>query len=93
MKNKRFHHFHSVSKILDSHTCAASVMNIEKYCDLLSRLGQEFADRFRDFVEREPCVTFSANPFMDVDISDILGKMAEPFCVDPVDMEMEVIDL
>lgn len=30
---------------------------------------------------------------MDVDIREISGWMAEPFCVDPVDMEIEVINL
>ena len=42
VKSKRFQHFPSVSKMLDSHTGAASVLNVAKYCDLLSRLGQEF---------------------------------------------------
>ncbi|KAK0142715.1 General transcription factor II-I repeat domain-containing protein 2A [Merluccius polli] len=93
VKNKRFQHFPSVSKMLESHTGAVSVLNVSKYCDLLSRLGQEFADRFSDFEKLEPCVTFMANPFMDVDISEISGQMAELFCVDPVEMEMEVINL
>ena len=93
VKNKRFQHFPSVSKMLESHTGAASVLNVFKYCDLLSRLGQEFADRFSDFEKLEPCVTFMANPFMDVDISEISGQMAELFCLDPVEMEIEVINL
>lgn len=30
-----------------------------------------------------PCVTFMANPFMDVDISKISEQIAEPFCLLP----------
>ncbi|KAM3599085.1 uncharacterized protein V6R79_026136 [Siganus canaliculatus] len=77
--------------MLESHTGGASALNVSKYCDLLSRLGQEFADRFSDFERLEPCVTFMANPFMDVDTSEISGQMAELFCIDPVEMEMEVV--
>ena len=79
LKNKRFQHFPSVSKML------------EKYFDLLSKLGQEVADRFSDFDKFEPCVTFVANPFMTVDIGEISGQMAELFCINPV--KMEVINL
>lgn len=79
--------------MFESHTGAASVLNVSKYCDLLSRLGQEFADRFSDFERLEPCVTFMANPLMDVDTSEISGQMAELFCVDPVEMEIEVVTL
>ena len=60
VKNKRFQHFPSVSKMLESHTGGASAKNVSKYCDLLYRLGQEFADRFSDFERFEPCVTFMA---------------------------------
>lgn len=90
---KRFQHFPSISKVLETHADAQSVLNTGKYCDLLIRLGQEFADRFRDFERLEPCVTFIANPFMDVDISEISGKMAELFCVNPVEIELELLNL
>ena len=70
-----------------------SVLNVSEYCGLLSRLGQEFADRLSDFEKLEHCVTFMANPFIDVDISEISGRMAELLCVDPVEMEIEVINL
>lgn len=93
VKNKKFQHFPSVSKMLESYTGAASVLNVSKYGDLLSRLGQEFADRISDFERLEPCVTFMANPFMDVDTSEISGQMAELFCVDHVEMEIEVVTL
>ncbi len=90
---KRFQHFPSVSKVLETHAGAAGALNTEKYCDLLIKLGQEFADRFRDFEKLEPCVTFIANSIVDVDINEISGQMAELFCVDPVEMEMELLNL
>lgn len=51
----------------------------------MSRLGQEFADRFSDSERLEPCVTFMANP---LDTSEI-----SVFCVDLVEMEIEVVTL
>jgi len=79
VKSKRFQNFLSVSTMLDSHTGAASILNVSKYCDLLSRLGQEFADRFSDSEKLEPCVTFMATPFMIVD-KEISGQMAAFLC-------------
>lgn len=38
-------------------------------------------------------MTFMANPFMDVDTSEISGQMAELFCVDRVEMEIAVVTL
>lgn len=93
VKNKRFQHFPSVLKMLESHTGAAKVLNVSKYCDLLSRLGQGFANRFSDFEKLEPCVTFMDNTFMNVDISEISGQVTEHFCVESVEMEIEVIYL
>ena len=84
VRNQNFQHFPSVSNMCETHKGATSVLNVSKYCDLLARLGQEFSDRFGDFDKVEPCVTFMANPFMDVDISGLSGQMAELFCVDPV---------
>ena len=69
VKNERFHYFLQISKMLESH--AANVLNAHKYCDLLSKLGHEFADRFSDFEKLEPCVTFEANPFMTLDLGEI----------------------
>lgn len=48
-----------------SHRCSQRFPGFQ----VLSRLEQEFARRFRDF--EKTCVTFTANPFMDVDISEI----------------------
>lgn len=79
--------------MLESHVGAAGVLNISKYFDHLTRPWQEFADRFTDFDKLEHCVKFMANPFMYVDISEISGQMPELFCVDPVEMLIEVINL
>lgn len=93
VRNQTLQHFPSVSKMCETHTGATSVLNVSKYCDLLARLGQEFSDRFGDFDKVEPCVTFIANPFMDVDISELSGQMAELFCVDPRETEIEIINI
>lgn len=93
VKNKRLQHFPSVKMVLQSHAGAADVLDVDKYCDLLSRLGQEFEDRFNDFDQLEPCVAFIANPFKEVDVSDISERMAELFSVDLLEMEMEIIAL
>lgn len=79
--------------MLESHVGAAGVLNVSKYFDHLSRPWQEFADRFTDFDKLEHRVKFMANPFMDLDISEISGQMPELFCVDPVEMVTEVINL
>ncbi|CAB4064544.1 ICK [Lepeophtheirus salmonis] len=52
--------------MLDSHARADFVLNFNKYCDLISKLGQEFEDRFNDFDKLDPCVAFIANPFMEL---------------------------
>ena len=86
LKAKRFQHFPSVANVLETHAGAADALNTDTFCDLLIKLGLEFADRFRGFQKLEPCVTFIANPFMDVNISEISGQMAKLFCIDPVEM-------
>lgn len=75
--------------MLESHAGTADVFNVQKYCDLLSKLGQEFADRFSDFEKLEPCVTVIANPFMKEDMGEMSGHLfcsLELFCVNPVEM-------
>ncbi|KAK0152831.1 General transcription factor II-I repeat domain-containing protein 2B [Merluccius polli] len=84
VKNKRLQPFPSVVKMLESH--AVDVLVGHKYSDL-SKLGQEFEDKFNDFDKLEPCVAFIANTFMEVDIGEISEQMAELFSVNPVEME------
>lgn len=93
VKNKRLQHFPSVSKVLENHAGAAHVLDVDKYCDLLSKLGQEFKNRFKDFDKLEPCVAFIANPLKEVDISAVSEQIAELLSVDPVELEMEIINL
>ncbi len=86
LKKNRLQHFPSVLKMIESHTSAPEVFDLLKYCDLLSRLGQEFEERFGDFEKM-------ANPFMELDIDNISKQMAELFDVSALEMEMEVINL
>lgn len=80
VKKRKMQHFPSVHKKLEENVAASGAMDIQKYIDLLTRLGQEFEDRFTDFVSLEPCVTFISNTFIDVDISEISEQMGEVFC-------------
>ncbi|CAM4607670.1 unnamed protein product [Leuciscus chuanchicus] len=68
-----------VLKMLESHADTPEVFDVHKYCDLLSRLGQEFEGRFSDFEKLEPCVAFIANPFTEMDIDNISKQIAELF--------------
>uniref|UniRef100_A0AAQ5Y107 HAT C-terminal dimerisation domain-containing protein n=1 Tax=Amphiprion ocellaris TaxID=80972 RepID=A0AAQ5Y107_AMPOC len=92
MRDQKFQHFPSVSTMCETHAEPAS-LNVSKYCDLLARLEREFCDRFGDFEKVEPCVTFVANPFMCVDITDLSAQMADVFCVDPTETEIEIINM
>lgn len=76
----------------ETHAEPAS-LNVSKYCDLLARLEKEFCDRFGDSEKVKPCVTFVANPFMCVDITDLSAQMADLFCVDPTETEIEIINM
>ncbi|KAK0154069.1 hypothetical protein N1851_003841 [Merluccius polli] len=92
VKNKRLQHFPSVGKMLESHAGAVHVLDVHNYCcDLLSKLGQEFEDRFNDFDKLEPCVEFIANPLMEIDMGEIPEQKAELFSVNPVEMEVKNI--
>ena len=79
--------------MLEENYAASGAMDIQKYIDLLTRLGEEFESRFTDFVRLEPCATFISNPFMDVDISDISEQMGEVFSLSAIDLEMEILSL
>ena len=63
------------------------------YNDFLTRLGQEFNDTFNDFEKIEPCVMFTLNPFMKVDVRDISEQISVQFDLDCVHLEMEIISL
>lgn len=55
IKVKKLHHFPSVQKVLQENKAAAGFLNLSKYCDCLTKLGQEFEDRFLDFEQLDPC--------------------------------------
>ena len=65
---------------------AVRIVDIDKCSDFLTRIGQEFNDRFNDF---EPCVMFTSKPFMEVDVGDISEQISVPFDLDYVPLEME----
>ncbi|XP_069059006.1 general transcription factor II-I repeat domain-containing protein 2-like isoform X1 [Pleurodeles waltl] len=91
-KNK-MQHFPSVLQILSENKAEAELLDTEKYSRLLVRLNQEFTDRFSDLEQLEPCVMFTSNPFMEVDVSDISDKMSVLFNLDSATMEMEILTL
>lgn len=45
-----------------------------------------------DMIRAVKAVALMANPFVDVDINEISGQ-ASLFCVDPVEMEIEIINI
>ncbi|CAB4055301.1 unnamed protein product [Lepeophtheirus salmonis] len=92
-KQKRLQHSPTVLKMLGSHAGADYVLDVNKYCDLMSKVGQEFEDKFIDFDKLEPCVAFTGNQSMEVEIKEISEKMAELLTINPVEMEMEIINL
>ena len=72
---------------------AVGIVDIDKYSDFLTRLGQEFNDRFNDFEEMEPWVMVTSNPFIEVDVGDISEQISVPFDLHCVPLEMEIIGL
>ena len=60
--------------MLEENYAASGAIDIQKYIDLLTRLGEEFERRFTDYVRLEPCAIIISNPFMDVDISEQIGE-------------------
>ncbi|KAL1279548.1 hypothetical protein QQF64_026221 [Cirrhinus molitorella] len=55
------------------------------------KIGQESEERFSDFEKLEPCVAFTANPFVELDIDNISKQMDELFDVSAFEMETEWI--
>ncbi|KAF3846971.1 hypothetical protein F7725_004049, partial [Dissostichus mawsoni] len=65
----------------------------EKYSQVINRLGQEFENRFCDFGQLEPCVSFISNPFMQVDLTCIAEQLSATFNVDAGQVEIEILTL
>lgn len=66
---------------------------VEKYSQVLNRLGQEFEDRFCDFDQLEPCVPFITNPFMQVDMTCTAEQLSALLNLDAGQVEMEILTL
>ena len=67
---------------------------VEKYSQVLNRLGQEFEDRFCEFDQLEPCVSFVTNPFMQVDMTCTAEQLsAYLFNLDAGQVEIEILML
>ncbi|XP_078533909.1 general transcription factor II-I repeat domain-containing protein 2-like [Lissotriton helveticus] len=93
VQKRKLQHFHSVLQILSENNIEAQILDIQKYSNLLVRLNQEFSDRFSDFEQLEPCVMFTSNPFMEVDVSDLSEKISVLLNLDSDTMEMEMFSL
>ncbi|XP_060754276.1 general transcription factor II-I repeat domain-containing protein 2-like [Neoarius graeffei] len=63
LQSKKFLHFPSVQSVLNGNAPASVALDgaVGKYTQLISRLGQEFEERFHDFGKLQPCVAFIAN--------------------------------
>ncbi|XP_078512536.1 general transcription factor II-I repeat domain-containing protein 2-like [Lissotriton helveticus] len=93
VQKRKMQHFPSVLQILSENKAELELLDIEKYSSLLKRLNQDFSERFSDFDQLEPCVMFTSNPFMEVDVSDISEKMSVLLSLDSSTMEMEIVTL
>ena len=63
----------------------------KKYSHLISKLGQEFEERFHDFDKLKPCVSYISNTFMQVEMH--FWELREAFKIKMGDkrlLEMEV---
>ena len=58
LQKKNLRQFQSVQALLNGNDAASAAFDaaVEKYSQVINRLGQEFEDRFCDFDQLEPCV-------------------------------------
>ena len=66
---------------------------VQRYSQVLNRLGQEFEDRFCDFDQLEPCVSFVTSPFMQVDMTCTAEQLSALFNLDAGQVEIEILTL
>lgn len=59
-----------MQSVLSNSASASEVFDrvLNKYSERLTKLGQEFEDRFNDFDTLQQCMSFITNPVMPVDI-------------------------
>ena len=95
LQRKKVLHFPSVQSVLQDNASASGAFDkaAEKYSQVINRLGQEFENRFCDFDQLEPCVSFISNPFMQVDITCIAEQLSATFNVDAGQVEIEILTL
>ncbi|XP_070402531.1 general transcription factor II-I repeat domain-containing protein 2-like [Nothobranchius furzeri] len=65
LQKKRVLHFPYVQSVMNDHASASETFDkvVDKYPEVINRLGQEFENRFRDFDQLEPCVSFISQYF------------------------------
>uniref|UniRef100_A0A1A7ZIQ2 Uncharacterized protein n=1 Tax=Nothobranchius furzeri TaxID=105023 RepID=A0A1A7ZIQ2_NOTFU len=66
---------------------------VDKYSEVINRLGQKSENRFRDFDQLEPCVSFISNPFVQVEIACIAEQLSATFSLNAGEVEIEIITL
>uniref|UniRef100_A0A3B3HZV5 Uncharacterized protein n=1 Tax=Oryzias latipes TaxID=8090 RepID=A0A3B3HZV5_ORYLA len=95
LQKKKMLHFPSVQAALNDNVSASAALNeaVKKYSQVINRLGQEFEDRFCDFEQLEPCVSFVTNPFMQVDVTSTAEQLSALFTLNAGDVEMEILTL
>lgn len=88
-------HFSSVQAVLKDSASAAAVLDgaVKKYSQVINRLGQEFEDRFCDFEQLEPCVSFLTNPFMQVDMTATAEDLSTLFKLDAGQVKIEILTM
>lgn len=95
LQRKKVLHFPSVQSVLKGNASASETFDkaAEKYFQVINRLGQEFENRFCDFDQLEPCVSFISNPFMQVDTTCIAEQLSVTFNLDVGQVEIEIVTL
>ncbi|XP_070408067.1 general transcription factor II-I repeat domain-containing protein 2B-like [Nothobranchius furzeri] len=95
LQKKRVLHFPAVQSVLNDNASASETFDkvVDKYSEVINRLGQEFENRFRDFDQLEPCVSFISNPFVQVEIACIAEQLSATFSLNAGEVEIEIITL
>lgn len=95
LQRKKVLLFPSMQVVLNDKASASGAFDkaVEKYSQVINRLGQEFENRFRDFDQLEPCVSFISNSFMQVDMTCIAGQLSATFNLDAGQVEFEILML
>uniref|UniRef100_A0A1A8L2L2 Uncharacterized protein n=1 Tax=Nothobranchius pienaari TaxID=704102 RepID=A0A1A8L2L2_9TELE len=95
LQKERVLHFPSAQSVLNGNASASETFDkvVDKYSEVINRLGQEFENRFRDFDQLEPCVSFISNPFVQVEIACIAEQLSATFSLNAGEVEIEITTL